>query len=627
MKLRKLKIADTYSAPVSFIHSTLGCFGKRGSGKSHAGQLHAEQLLEMGVQIVALDPVGAWWGLRASADGKGPGFPIIVFGGEHGDVPLDPAAGEVLAIAIAEHGFSCVIDLSLMRKGERLRFCADFLETLYRVNREAMHLFIDEADAVAPQRPIDPQQARCLGAADELVRRGRQRGIGCTLISQRPQVVNKDLLSQVDQLLVLRLSHPKDIGAIDAWISDHVDPKRAREMLDSLPALDVGEGWIWAPDLHVFERVRINAKSTYDSGRTPKPGERIRPPKKLAAVDLKLLGEAMSASVEEVKERDPKSLRAALAETRAELEKVRASKVKTKVVERRPIISEALGKKLLSALGHVEHAKKKLESRLTVGDAYADEVRIMLARALGLDARAHQGAKLAALTFPGQVHVRVLSKEEAEERDRQMAKLPQLDASGYTGGGKSPRRVGFNEAMAELRENRAPKPPASKPAEGLTAPQQRILDAIAQLNGIGVAAPTRGQVAWMAGGSPNASGFERNLSVLRTAKLIEYPEPGKMHLLGEGRAKAAKVERPMTEPEFHHAVRQAVTGPQWKILEVFIAHRGRLSRPEVAERAGASVNASGFERNLSVLRGLGLIEYPAKGVVAPGPNLFPGGAQ
>ena len=36
---------------------------------------------------------------------------------------------------------------------------------------------------------------------EDLVRRGRARGLGITLITQRPAVLNKDVLTQVDGIL------------------------------------------------------------------------------------------------------------------------------------------------------------------------------------------------------------------------------------------------------------------------------------------------------------------------------------------------------------------------------------------------------------------------------------------
>jgi DNA helicase HerA-like ATPase len=74
-----------------------------------------------------------------------------------------------------------------------------FLETLYRLNREAMHLFVDEADSIAPQKPFG-EEARMLGAMEDVVRRGGIRGIGTTLITQRPAVINKNVLTQCEIL-------------------------------------------------------------------------------------------------------------------------------------------------------------------------------------------------------------------------------------------------------------------------------------------------------------------------------------------------------------------------------------------------------------------------------------------
>jgi DNA helicase HerA-like ATPase len=56
---------------------------------------------------------------------------------------------------------------------------------LYHRNRDPLHLVLDEADALAPQR-TDPGGQRLLGAIEDLVRRGRARGIGLSMISQSP---------------------------------------------------------------------------------------------------------------------------------------------------------------------------------------------------------------------------------------------------------------------------------------------------------------------------------------------------------------------------------------------------------------------------------------------------------
>lgn len=332
--MKKLKISPDLSLPIDFVTSTQAILAKKGRGKSYTASVQAEELLELGQQIVVVDPTGAWHGLRSSADGKHAGYPIAVLGGEHGDVPLETTAGEVIGDAIASERFSAILDLSLFRKGEANRFMGVLLETLYRKNRDALHLFIDEADTVAPQKPFG-DEARTLGACEDIVRRGRIRGIGATLITQRPQVLNKNVLSQVDMLTTLGMNHPKDIAAIKEWVAVHGDEDQAKLMISELPSLPIGQAWIWAPTADIFKRVTIRRRRTFDSGKTPKAGERALAPKVLAPVDIERLGQTIAATVEKAKANDPKALRARV----VELEKLLAAKaptarVETKVVER-----------------------------------------------------------------------------------------------------------------------------------------------------------------------------------------------------------------------------------------------------------------------------------------------------
>ena len=147
----------------------------------------------------------------------------------------------MLAEAVVADRFSAIIDLTRFTKGEEMRFAAAFLETLYRKNREAMHLFLDEADVFAPQKPFGPEESKTLGACQSLVRRGGIRGIGITMITQRPAVLNKDVLSQVDTLTLLRMSHPKDLDAIQSWVAVHADAALAKQMITSLPSLEKGD--------------------------------------------------------------------------------------------------------------------------------------------------------------------------------------------------------------------------------------------------------------------------------------------------------------------------------------------------------------------------------------------------
>lgn len=204
-----LKIAKNLELPDETVTQTFAILAKRGVGKTYTASVMVEEMLKNKLHVVVVDPIGVWWGLRTSADGKKAGLPIVVAGGEHGDVPLESTSGELIANLVVDRELSLVIDLSLMRKGEQKRFMIDFAETLYHKNRAALHLVLDEADEFAPQRPLG-DDARMLGAIEDLVRRGRARGIGVTLITQRPAVLNKNVLTQIEVLVAMRLTSPQD---------------------------------------------------------------------------------------------------------------------------------------------------------------------------------------------------------------------------------------------------------------------------------------------------------------------------------------------------------------------------------------------------------------------------------
>lgn len=117
--------------PTSAVTEKLAFIGRTGSGKTYAAQKLAEEMAGAGAQFVVLDPVGNWWGLRLAADGKKPGINIPVFGGLHGDVPLEPTSGKLVADLITERGISAILDVSMMRKGQRKDFATEFAEELF----------------------------------------------------------------------------------------------------------------------------------------------------------------------------------------------------------------------------------------------------------------------------------------------------------------------------------------------------------------------------------------------------------------------------------------------------------------------------------------------------------------
>jgi DNA helicase HerA-like ATPase len=114
--------ASPSTFPAEAFGQHIAILGKTGSGKTTTAKGFAETLLNSGKRVCVIDPTGVWWGLRLKADGRSPAYPVVIFGGQHADVPIkDDTSGKRLAEIIAADSFSCVIDTQLMMPGARTR--------------------------------------------------------------------------------------------------------------------------------------------------------------------------------------------------------------------------------------------------------------------------------------------------------------------------------------------------------------------------------------------------------------------------------------------------------------------------------------------------------------------------
>ena len=363
-----IALGPGFTLPDDAVTQTYGLLGKRGVGKTETAVVLAEELLDRGNQVVVIDPVGVWWGLRASADGtRGGGYAVLIMGGEHGDIPLEASAGRLVADFVVSKGASVVLDVGNFSKADQGRFVADFLEQLYQKNRAPLHVIIDEADAFAPQR-MNPGVLRTFGAVDTAVRRGRARGLGITLITQRSAALNKDVLTQIEVLIAFRTIAPQDRDAIEAWVEVHADRSKAKLMIGSLAELKVGEAWVWSPSwLERLSRVQIRRRRTFDSSATPKPGQKRIAPKSVTAVDVDVFRTELASLIQKAEEEDPRRLRARIAQLERELAAVRredSSKELVVVLKRADLLAARISA-AETALIEAQQAIGRVEAAIT----------------------------------------------------------------------------------------------------------------------------------------------------------------------------------------------------------------------------------------------------------------------
>lgn len=339
--MKFIQISRDLKLPLDTVLLKKAILAKSGAGKSNTAAVYVESVLDAGVQVIILDPKGDWWGLKSSADGKSAGYPITIFGGDRGDLPLEAAAGALVAQSLVESGASAIIDVSDFSKAEMFRFVGDFCTAFYKAKKKSptpVLLVFEEADEMAPQK-LPPSAAYgvyaaiCLGSIEKIIKRGRFIGIGPLVVTQRSASLNKDVLTQTDLLILQQTTAPQDVDAVDAWIEHHPDQEKRKQVLATIQSLPIGHGFVWCPALDLFVKTHFDRRRTFDSGRTPKIGEVRAEPKVLAKVDIERLRGQMATLVEKAKAEDPKVLRARVKELERQLAE-RPKAVEERVVEK-----------------------------------------------------------------------------------------------------------------------------------------------------------------------------------------------------------------------------------------------------------------------------------------------------
>jgi len=483
-----------------------------------------------------------------------------------GDTCASPKTAKLLAHRLLELRASAILDIYELKSFERIAFVRRFLDALVDAPKSLWHpvlVVIDEAHLYCPQAG----QAESWEAVVSLMQRGRKRGFCGILATQRLSKLHKDAAAECNNKLIGR-------SALD------VDMKRAAEELGfttrerqlELRRLAAGEFFAFGPALaDEVRRVRVGPVVTTH----PRSGGRgaFSPPPPTAQIRALL----------------PK-----LADLPAEAEQDEKD------------------------LTHLRHENADLKRRLTLAEkvgakpcAHGDEIR-ELNRLL---------------------HVAVADRNDAlswlrklkEKIERAVAELPEIAHAIDPSTLKSPIVRGDVRPAPLVR-------PASRLAivdpgrDELSGPEQRILDALAELEALGVDDPERVQVAFLAGYTNLASkGFANGLGALRTSGRVSYPRDGRLALTEEGRGLANAVDRPRTAYELHERILGLLGGVHGRVLKPLIeAHPKTIERDDLARAAGYTNTASkGFANAIGRLRSLGFIDYPERGHVRAADVLWP----
>ena len=115
-----------------------------------------------------------------------------------------------------------VFDLgSLPSDVERSIAAASVLATLWeeRSEREPILIVVDEAHNVCPQSPLDANQQLATEHAVKIAGEGRKYGKYLLLSTQRPSKIHQNVISQCDNLVLMRMNSVADLETLKATFS------------------------------------------------------------------------------------------------------------------------------------------------------------------------------------------------------------------------------------------------------------------------------------------------------------------------------------------------------------------------------------------------------------------------
>jgi len=557
----------------ALLNQRLLIVGRSGFGKTNVAKgSGVEPLLQAKRRVGIFDPTDSWFGLRTKPDGKTPAFKVVIFGGEHGDLPLNPNAGAMMGRALAKAPDSWIISLSEMKtEADRERFAVEFFEALYDTNRAPLHLVVDEAETFAPQNAESPRQNIMTARLNQIVKRGRKRGFVTWLITQRPADLSKKVSSQADAVVAMSLTLPHDKRAVEAYIKDHDEDGTAAEMFKAMPKLPRGEGIVWWPGGDMLKRQRFPLSKTFDSGKTPEPGDvaiRLQPLK----VDA--LAKAMEAVVKEAELNDPQKLKLKIADLTRDLD-------------------NALRDKKSGASADDLRQARAASYASGLYEGYSEGLRVF-APVLAAFSDAHGRLE----------QVTTKTKARAEELRLATNGVPakHIAAAGVATPDHA-RRISMTQARVPTVRDGSGLADNATPGGTLAKGPHALLKVLAQYHGEPLDAVRLGMIA---GYSSSGGTFQ---VYMRSLKASGYAvnEGGGWIITADGAAVVGPFERlPTGAALLAHWIERLDKGPA-AILKAVADAGGSLSKEEAGERTGYAANGGTFQVYVRKLRALKLI--------------------
>jgi hypothetical protein len=227
-------LGTNFGYPLDIAYEKIFIGGKTGSGKSYTAGVFMEELSRHGIQFVCFDALDAHSGL--------PTLPNV-----ERISPTDDESINVhkLVYNLQNSNNSLIVNMVNMKLESQQELIGEYCEALLSIDQigKPIMTFMEECQDFVPQIGRPPSFAPIV----RLCKLGRGKGLGATLISQRPAAIHKEALSQVSTYMVHNIINTRDLEALKLQLSFGTDKNTIKNIISSISYASPGEMVCFSP--------------------------------------------------------------------------------------------------------------------------------------------------------------------------------------------------------------------------------------------------------------------------------------------------------------------------------------------------------------------------------------------
>lgn len=233
----------------------ISILGIRGSGKSNTSAVILEELLKYEYPLTIVDIDGEYWGLKEK-------YEILVVGkSKNVDIEVNVEHARQIAEVSISKNIPVILDMSGFLYEDTYEFLLNYMDELWNLAgkfRKPYEIILEEAHEFIPQGTRNELKE----IFTRIALRGRKRGLGIIILSQRSAKVEKDVLTQAEILFLHKVVHPSDMK-----VYKDILPLSPKEVTILISQLNVGDCIFFFENK--YDVIHIKERKTFHAGFTP----------------------------------------------------------------------------------------------------------------------------------------------------------------------------------------------------------------------------------------------------------------------------------------------------------------------------------------------------------------------